>query len=71
MLLEKRLIDKHKPMFNKSIGLAMLKVTKSQFIGMKKLRAKGLSYSKIAKHYKLAVMTVHRALTGNTKALQE
>lgn len=64
---EQDLIREIKPRFNKPLGLGNLKVNKDNFILMNNLRAKGVSYQKIAEEVGLSTMTVYRAINGGTK----
>lgn len=63
-------IDNLNPRFNKPFGVQSLKVTPEDYRYWLELRDKGLSYKKIAELTEYTTMTIHRALTGQTKNLE-
>lgn len=68
---ERSLIRMKKPVFNKVQGAALLKVTPELLEQAFELREKGLSYSAIAEELAVSTMTIHRAMSGKSPALEE
>lgn len=69
--LERDLIKKMKPEYNKIQGASLLKVTPEILKEAFELREQGWSYKKIADNFDLATMTIHRAMSGKSPALEE
>ena len=68
--LERTLLEKRRPRFNKVFGLKLLKVLPDIYDKILILREKGWTYDKIGKTLKLSTMVVHRAVNGKIPALE-
>lgn len=64
-------IKAFKPRFNKIQGAKLLKVTPEILKEAFDLREQGWSYQRIADNFDLATMTIHRAMSGKSPALEE
>jgi len=65
--LEQAYIREFDPMFNQPLGQKLLKMTKDDLSKSRDMRSQGYSFQQIAQEIGVAVMTVHRALTGGNK----
>ncbi len=71
-LLEQNYIEQQKPRFNKTAGPALLKVTHEMLKLAQTLREQhNMSYENIAKALNVSTMTIHRAINGKTKSLED
>lgn len=69
--LERKLIKELKPEFNKIQGEKTLKVTPESLKQAFLLRKGGKSFSEIASELNVSTMTIHRAMSGKSPALEE
>lgn len=68
---ERRFIKELKPTYNKIQGAALLEFTPALLAEAIGLRDLGWSYQKIADHFGMSTMTVHRSINGGSPALEE
>lgn len=69
--LERELIELHKPIYNQTCAPKLRKLSDDQIKEAIKLRKEGWYYSKLAEHFGVAAMTIHRALSGKSKVYKD
>lgn len=67
LVLEKELIEKLEPRYNRMAGIHRLMFDKAQILKMKELRDQGAYYHEIATTMGCSAMTVHRILNHSYK----